>query len=34
MIFGITLGGFRFEWTRTDVLLRLGKRELYWSSVN
>ena len=33
MLFAISIGRFTFELTRSDVLVKLGKRELYWSSL-
>jgi hypothetical protein len=31
MLFAMTLGRFTFELTRSDLLLTLGKREMYWN---
>jgi hypothetical protein len=30
MTFAISIGGFTFELTRIDVLLKIGKRQAYW----
>jgi hypothetical protein len=31
MLFAMTLGRFTFELTRSDLLLKLGRREMYWN---
>jgi hypothetical protein len=31
MLFAISIGRFTFELTRSDLLLKLGKRGIYWS---
>jgi hypothetical protein len=31
MLFAISIGRFTLEVTRSDLLLKLGKREIYWS---
>lgn len=31
MLFAMTLGRFTLEVTRSDLLVKFGKREMYWN---